>query len=104
MTTAEPTVVDVPESTRFEIHVDGRLAGFSEYVMAGRRIVISHTEVDEAFEGRGIGGALARATLDAVRERGLEVVPVCPFVAGWIHKHPEYAALVTPALRPQFEG
>ena len=101
----ETTVREVPERNRYEAHVDGELAGFAEYLVAGRRVVFTHTEVDPAFEGQGVGGALARFALDDVRSRGgdLEVVPVCPFVAGWIMRHPEYAPLVTPALRPQFE-
>lgn len=104
---AEPTVTQNPdaEKPRFEAHVDGMLAGFAEYLIAGKRIVFTHTEVDGAFEGQGVGGALARTALDWVRAGGeLEVVPVCPFIAGWIHKHPDYAELVTPALRPQFQS
>lgn len=101
---ADPIVTDAPELKRFEAHVDGALAGFAEYLVAGKRIVFTHTEVDPAFEGQGVGGALARFGLDQVRDGGeLEVVPVCPFIASWIHKHPEYAETVTPALRPQFQ-
>lgn len=101
---AEPVVTDVPDRNRYEARVDGELAGFAEYTFAGKRIVFTHTEVDPRFEGQGVGGALARTALDAVRDRGdLEVVPVCPFIAGWIMRHPEYAPVVTPALRPQFE-
>ena len=102
---ADPVVTDVPGRKRFEAHIDGELAGFAEYLVAGKRFVFTHTEVDGAFEGQGVGGALARFALDDVRDRGedLEVVPVCPFIAGWIMRHPEYAPLVTPALRPQFE-
>lgn len=102
---ADPVVTDVPERQRFEAHIDGELAGFAEYLVAGKRFVFTHTEVGEAFEGQGVGGALARFALDDVRDRDeeLEVVPVCPFIAGWIMRHPEYAPLVTPALRPQFE-
>ncbi|PTL59724.1 GNAT family N-acetyltransferase [Paraconexibacter algicola] len=103
---AAPTVTQHPDADkpRFEAHVDGRLAGYAEYLVAGVRVVFTHTEVDPAFEGQGVGGALARAALDWVRTTGeLEAVPVCPFVAGWIHRHPDYADLVTPALRPQFQ-
>ena len=101
---ADPVVTDVPDRQRYEAHVDGALAGFAEYVVAGKRFVFTHTEVDEAYEGQGVGGALARFALDDVRGRdGIEVVPVCPFIAGWIKRHPAYAPLVTPALRSQFE-
>jgi predicted GNAT family acetyltransferase len=101
---SEVIVTDNPDLTRYEARIDGELTGFAEYRLAGRRIVFSHTEVDESREGEGIGGALARFALDDVRDnRRLEVVPICPFIAGWIKRHPAYAGLVTPALRAQFE-
>ncbi|MGQ0844514.1 MAG: GNAT family N-acetyltransferase [Sporichthyaceae bacterium] len=87
-------VVDVPERSRFEITVDGQLAGLADYRLVGDRIEFVHTEIASAFEGQGLGGKLARAALDAVRARGLQVTPFCPFVAGWIKKHPEYVDLV----------
>lgn len=103
---ADVNVSDNPELKRYEARVDGALAGFAEYLVAGRRLVFTHTEVDGAFEGQGVGGAIVRHALDAngARDEPLEVVPVCPFVAGWIMRHREYAPQVTPALRPQFEG
>jgi predicted GNAT family acetyltransferase len=102
---AEIEVRDVPEEQRFVARIGDEEVGFSEYVKAGHRIVFTHTEVDPAYEGEGVGGVLARAALEAVRsaDEALEVVPVCPFMAGWIMRHPEYAGLVTPALRGQFE-
>ena len=70
------------------------LAGFAEYRPRPHAVVFTHTEVDEAFEGQGIGGALVRGALDDVRSKGLAVVPLCPFVKAWIAKHPEYEDLV----------
>lgn len=89
---AEPTVVDV--GGRFEIRADGGLAGFAAYRSAPGRITFTHTEIDDRFAGRGLGGVLVRAALDAARARGLAVHPECPFVRGWIAKHPDYADLV----------
>lgn len=101
---ADPIVADDPDRHRYVATIDGETAGFAEYVVAGKRVVFTHTEVDPAYEGQGVGGALARFALDDLRGRDdVEVVPVCPFIAGWIMRHPEYAPLVTPALRPQFE-
>ena len=81
---------------RYEAHVDGELAGFAVFTMKGDRIVFTHTEVDDRFEGQGVGSKLARHALDDVRERGsLRVVPQCPFIRSWIEKHPEYADLVS---------
>ena len=80
---------------RYEAHVDGELAGFAEFERDGDRIVFTHTEVDDAFEGHGVGSALARGALDDVRARGgLRVVPRCPFIKAWIEKHPDYDDLV----------
>ncbi|MEI2809648.1 MAG: GNAT family N-acetyltransferase [Nocardioides sp.] len=88
-------VVDNPEAARFEGWVGDALAGFAEYRLRGDRIVFTHTEVDPAYAGRGVGTAIAHAALDAVRADGeLHVVPLCPFIKAWIDKHPAYADLV----------
>lgn len=80
---------------RYEAWLDGELAGFAEYQLRPGSIVFTHTEVDDAFEGQGVGGALARGALDDVRAAGdRDVVPRCPFIKGYIDKHPEYADLV----------
>jgi predicted GNAT family acetyltransferase len=83
---------------RYEARVDGELAGIAAFQMDGDRIVFTHTEVDDRFEGQGIGSQLARHALDDVRAReSLRVVPQCPFIRSWIEKHPEYADLVDAA-------
>ena len=80
---------------RYEAWLDGELAGFAVYQLADQAIVFTHTEVDDAFEGKGVGSALARGALDDVRAAGgREVVPQCPFIEGWIGKHPDYQDLV----------
>ncbi|MGZ4445767.1 MAG: GNAT family N-acetyltransferase [Nocardioides sp.] len=90
------TTLNEAES-RYEAYVDGALAGFAEVEVDGERIVFTHTEVDDAYEGRGVGGALARAALDDVRRRGTHrVVPRCPFIKAWIDKHPDYQDLLHP--------
>ncbi len=78
---------------RFELDADGHLA-FSNYKREGSTITIMHTEVPKELNGRGIGSTLARGLLDIARAQGLKVVPLCPFVAGYIAKHPEYADLL----------
>ena len=88
------TVRDNPGLSRFEAYVDGRLAGFSAYELTDGVITFTHTEVDDAFEGRGVGSALVRWELDRVRADGdRRVRPLCPFVRAWIDKHPDYADL-----------
>ncbi len=78
----------------YEITVDGTHAGLAAFVERDGATVFTHTEVDEAFGGQGIGGQLARAALDDVRARGSKVVPLCPFIKSWIDNHPDYQDLV----------
>lgn len=104
---SEPTdvqVIDNPDMSRFEVRSGGRLAGRAEYRLRPGKIVLTHTEVDAAFEGRGLAGQLARGALDAARERGLRVVPLCPYIARYIRRHPEYVPLVDDRYRSQFTG
>ena len=89
-------VRDNRAESRFEAQVDGELAGFAEYRLTEDTIVFTHTEVDSAFEGRGIGSTLIKTALDQVRVEGTRtVVPVCPFVAAWLQRHPDYTNLTT---------
>jgi len=84
-----------PQAGRYEAYIDGELAGFAQYQLTDRVVVFTHTEVDDRFEGRGVGSALARFALDDVRADGTrEVLPLCPFIKAWIGKHPEYQDLV----------
>jgi hypothetical protein len=103
MPPAEPTVADAPERSRFEIHVDGKKAGLAAYRMKDPHLmVLTHTEIDDAYEGRGLGSVLVRAALDSARGRGLSVRPDCPFVRAYIARHPDdYLALVPEELRPR---
>ena len=95
-------VKDNPEEHRFEIAVDGELAGFVTYRdRPGLRAFI-HTEVDPAFEGQGLGGQLVAAALDKARADGEDVLPFCPYVNHFIIKHPEYLDLVRADMRPRF--
>ncbi|ARQ71573.1 GNAT family N-acetyltransferase [Streptomyces marincola] len=90
MSSATPTVRDNRDASRFEAWADGERAGFADYTRTADLAVYPHTEVSEDYEGRGIGSALARAALDDARERGLRVLAPCPFISGWLARHPEY--------------
>jgi len=83
-----PEVRDDAEQQRYEAVLDGQLAGVAEYVLDGGRIVFTHTEVDPAFGGRGVGGALVEAAVADATGRGLAVAARCPFVARWLAEHP----------------
>jgi predicted GNAT family acetyltransferase len=87
-------VVDVPEQSRFEVRVDGELAGFADYSPLGGRVIFRHTEIHDAYEGRGLGSKLAQGALDLARAGGHPVVPLCPFIASYIERHPDYQDLV----------
>jgi predicted GNAT family acetyltransferase len=97
-------VTDNTELRRFEIRLDGELAGFSEYHHAGDIIVFTHTEVDPRFRGKGVGTALVRGALENVRSRGFGVRPRCPMVRNFISEHAEYRELVPEAERAQLGG
>src|SRR3954468_23844774 len=96
------TVVDVPDAERYEIRVDGDVAGFSEYRGRGSVRAFTHTQIDEGHEGQGLGSRLVHSALDDARVRGMQVVPICPFVAKYLADHPEYLDLVAPQLRRAF--
>jgi uncharacterized protein len=90
----EPEVVDTPEASRYELRLGDRVIGFAAYRRRNDRIVFIHTEVDESYEGRGLGNRLAKAALEDAHEKALVVVPLCPFIARYIQQHPEYQELV----------
>ena len=89
-----PEVKDNQAASRFEMTSGGAVA-FVEYERTGdRRIALLHTEVPEALSGKGVGSKLVRGTFDAVRAKGLKVVPRCEFVAAYVERHPEYRDLL----------
>ena len=87
-------VEDNPAAQRYEARLDDRVVGFSEYRHVRGRVIFFHTEVDEAFEGKGIGSHLAAGTLDDIRARGLLITVKCPFLAAYLKRHPAYQDLV----------
>lgn len=103
--TTGPTidVRNATERSRYEVLVDGEIAGFAEYAaVRGDRIVFTHTEIAPAFEGRGLGGRLVADALADARAREQSIVPVCPFVAKYVHAHPEYVPFLDERIRPAF--
>jgi predicted GNAT family acetyltransferase/glutaredoxin len=87
----DAVVVDVPEESRYELRLGDRRIGLAAYRHRGDRIAFTHTEIDAACEGRGFGTKLLQGALDDAHARGLEIVPLCPFVAAFVKRHPEYA-------------
>ncbi|HEY5941594.1 MAG TPA: GNAT family N-acetyltransferase [Solirubrobacterales bacterium] len=95
-------VADNPDEERYEILVGDQLAGFSQYRRRPTGLAFIHTEIDDRFEGQGLGGRLVSFALDDARSRGLAVLPFCPFVKGYIARHPEYLDLVPEPKRADF--
>lgn len=93
-------MVDVPGEERYEARTaDGALAGFAAYQLsrqpAGNQVmVMTHTEVDPGFAGQGVATDLIRGALDDIRAKALPIVPLCPFVAAFLARHPDYRHLV----------
>jgi predicted GNAT family acetyltransferase len=103
-TAADVRVLDVPERSRFEVVVNGELAGFSEYRRRPGLIAFTHTLIDPRFEGQGLAGRLVQTALSEARSQGLAVLPFCPFVRGYIAEHrEEYIDLIPGDLRDSFE-
>ena len=97
------SVADNPAASRYELRVDGELAGYINYHIRDETISLIHTEVNPGFEGGGLAGRLARYALDDARKRQLAVLPFCPYVRSWIKRHPEYADLVPQDRRAEFD-
>ena len=93
---ADATVVDSFENSRYEILLGGEVAGMLHYRRHDGRVELAHTEIDQAFEGRGLAGRLAAAALTDARGRATPVSVTCPFVTGYVQRHPEYHDLVEP--------
>ena len=89
----EIPVVHNTVARRFEVTLGDDVA-MSKYLLAGDKMVIEHTEVPEAFEGKGVAGRIVRTALDYARAQNLKVLPLCPYAKAWIGRHPEYQDLL----------
>jgi predicted GNAT family acetyltransferase len=93
--TPAETVTNNASLGRYELRADGAVLGFAAYRLRhDGAVVFTHTEIDEAHEGRGLGGRLARGALEDVQTAGRAVVPRCPFIKGYIDRHPEFQDLI----------
>lgn len=81
-------VVRSDAKERYEITVDGGIAGFTEFVLASPgRVIFPHTEIDPAYGGRGLGTTLVGEAMTDMARRGDTVIPVCPFVIKYLKEH-----------------
>jgi predicted GNAT family acetyltransferase len=81
-------VVDNPEQSRFEVHVDGHM-GELVYELEGSRLTLVHTRVPDELGGRGLAAQLVRAAVARAREEQMTIVPWCPYARQWLRKHPD---------------
>jgi predicted GNAT family acetyltransferase len=97
------SVQDNAAESRFEITVDGDLAGYVDYHLDGDEYALPHTRVFPQFGGRGVGGQLIAGALTEIASRGGSVLPYCPFVPKVIRDHPEFLDLVPADRRGDFD-
>lgn len=101
---AAPTIADQPDALRYEAHVESELAGFIDYQWRGDRRVLVHTEVLPAFEGKGIGAALARFVFEEAMAANQRVTVTCPFLRTYLERHPEYLPISMPPRQASGQG
>lgn len=99
MATEHLPIRDNADLHRFEIDLGDGTSAIAEYTLPPGKIIFTHTKVPEAHEGKGIGTRLIRFALDAARERGLQVIPICPFFSAYMQKHAEVQDQLDPAWR-----
>ena len=95
-----PEVVDNTAEHRFEVRLGSDVA-FAEYRLKPGQIVLPHTVVLDAFAGKGVASALAKHAFGYARDNGLKVIPTCPFMAGWVKKHPEAQDIVDSSCKAE---
>ena len=99
----ELQLADDPDRRRYEATSGSDVVAAVYYRLGEGVIEFTHTETVPAVEGKGVASRLVRYALDDVRARGLAVLPYCPYVRGWVKRHPEYVDLVPPDRRADFE-
>lgn len=92
-------VRDNPAESRYESRVGDEVAVLEYERDADKHIALIHTEVPSALEGRGIASKIVRFALDDARARGLEVIPICPYVVSYLRRHPDDLDVVAPNAR-----
>jgi len=89
----EYQLVNNAEAKQFEFDLGDAIAKI-EYIRAKEKIYLTHTEVPESYEGKGIGSQLIRKTLEHIKAHDLTLIPLCPFVALYLSRHQEWKSLV----------
>jgi hypothetical protein len=87
-------LIDNKTNSQYEFHA-GEFIPKIEYIKTGSKIYLTHTEVPVQLQGKGIGNILVSEVLEDIKQTGLSLVPLCPFVAAYIKRHPEWNFLVS---------
>ncbi|MDR0892350.1 MAG: N-acetyltransferase [Mediterranea sp.] len=95
---AEYTLIDNVDKRRYEFQIDGKVAQIDYIKSQHNQIFLVHTEVPISLGGQGIASQLVQKALEDIELKGLKLVPLCPFVAGYIKKHPEWKGIVLPGF------
>ena len=91
-------LIDNEAAKQYEFHIDGQIVRI-EYIKVPGKIFLTHTEVPPSMEGKGLGSSIIKAALEEVKKNDWVLVPLCPFVAGYIKKHPEWKDLVLKGIK-----
>ncbi|APD08227.1 hypothetical protein UJ101_02729 [Flavobacteriaceae bacterium UJ101] len=94
----EYKLIDNQDKKQYEFHIEDHIVKI-EYIKAKNQIYLTHTEVPTALEGKGIGSAIVKQVLEDIKEKDLTLVPLCPFVAAYIKRHPEWRSLVLKGVK-----
>ncbi|WP_297905976.1 GNAT family N-acetyltransferase [uncultured Parabacteroides sp.] len=87
-------LIDNEERHQYEFHIEGYVPRIEYIKNKNGEIYLTHTEVPVEFEGKGIGSLLVEKVLSDIEKKGLRLVPLCPFVTGYIQKHPDWKRIV----------
>ena len=104
---ADYELIDNEERRQYEFHVEKYTPKIEYMKSTNGEIYLTHTEVPTQLGGKGIGSQLvdkavtAKAAANGIEKQGLRLVPLCPFVAGYIHKHPEWKRIVMKGIHIQ---
>jgi uncharacterized protein len=85
-------VIHVPAKNRFETSIDNQLSKL-DYLLDEDTIVMTHVGVYPEHRGQGVAGKLVEVALNYAEENSLRVIPMCPYVAVYIRRHPQYIDL-----------
>lgn len=91
----EVTISENTDKKRFEATLEGKVA-FVDYIRTKDAVYLTHTEVPRGLEGKGVGGGLVKAVLETLETEGSKIAPLCPFVASYIKRHPEWKRILAP--------